>query len=117
MNRPLSILYILKEDLKHLWDYTYTGAAKRWFRGWYRRAMSSGIDALKKFAKTLKLHLDGILAHCKHKLNTSVLEGVNNKAKVIKRISYGFRDYEYYFLRIRGMIDGSSRIEKPRIDD
>lgn len=100
-------MYILKEDLGHLWDFTYMGAAKRWFRGWYRRAMRSGIEPLKKFARTLKDHQAGIMGHCHHKMNTSVLEGINNKAKVIKRVAYGYRDMEYYFLKLRGMIDGS----------
>lgn len=107
VNKALSTLYILKDDLRHLWDYTYEGAAKRWFKGWYRRAIRSGIKALKKFAKTLKRHLDGILAHCRHKLNTSVVEGMNNKAKVIKRVAYGYHDIDYYFLKLRGMIDGT----------
>ena len=35
-------------------------------------------------------------------LHTGILEGVNNKTKVIKRIAYGYRDEEYFFLRIRG---------------
>jgi len=39
-------------------------------------------------------------------MNTSVVEGINNKAKVIKRVAYGYRDMEYYFLRLRGMIPG-----------
>jgi len=42
------------------------------------------------------------LAHCKHKINTSFLEGMNNKIKVIKRIAFGYRDLEYFFLKIRG---------------
>ncbi|MEA9423705.1 transposase, partial [Aeromonas caviae] len=34
-------------------------------------------------------------------MHTSVLEGVNNKIKVIKRMAYGFRDSEYFFLKIK----------------
>ncbi len=35
------------------------------------------------------------VAHCHWKLNTSVVEGVNNKIKVLKRIAYGYRDEDY----------------------
>jgi transposase len=49
----------------------------------------------------LKRHKAGILAHCKYPFHTSVLEGINNKIKVIKRIAHGFRDEEYFFLEIR----------------
>jgi transposase len=76
--------------------------AKKWFDAWYRRAIYSKIEPLKKFARMLKKHLQGILAHCKYPIHTGVLEGINNKIKVIKRVAYGYRDEEYFFLKIRG---------------
>jgi transposase len=105
-NRSLSVVYILKDDLKHLWDYRSEGWAKKWFDGWYNRAQDSGIATLIKFADSLKAHLGGILAHCRYPLNTSFLEGMNNKIKVIKRIAFGFRDMDYFFLKIRGAFRG-----------
>ena len=39
----------------------------------------------------------GILASANYPMHTGVLEGVNNKIKVIKRMAYGFRDSEYFF--------------------
>jgi transposase len=54
-----------------------------------------------RFARNLKAHLATILAHCRWRLSTSLLEGINNKIKVIKRVTYGFRDEEYFFLKIR----------------
>jgi len=106
LNRRLSVVYILKDELKELWRFTYEGAARRWFEGWYRKAIYSRIEPLKEFARSLKCHLSGILAHCRHKLNTSFLEGMINKVKVIKRVAYGFRDQEYFFLKIRGAFAG-----------
>tara|TARA_B110000093_G_scaffold104714_1_gene112573 strand:- start:61 stop:246 length:186 start_codon:yes stop_codon:yes gene_type:complete len=50
--------------------------------------------------------LRGILASAKYPLNTSVLEGMNNKIKVIKRTAYGFRDTEYFFLKIKHAFPG-----------
>jgi transposase len=107
-NRRLMTVYVLKDDLKHLWDYTYTGAARRFWDQWYRRAIRSRIEPLKRFARKLKGYLDGILAHCRWPLNTSVLEGINNKIKVIKRMAYGFRDDEYFFLKIRAAFPGNT---------
>jgi transposase len=49
----------------------------------------------------LKQRLDGIIAHCRWLLHTRFFEGVNNKIKVIKRVAYGYRNGEYFFLRIR----------------
>ncbi|HEY2943750.1 MAG TPA: transposase, partial [Vicinamibacteria bacterium] len=42
-----------------------------------------------------------VLAHCRWPFHTGLLEGINNKIKVIKRMAYGFRDDAYFFLKIR----------------
>jgi len=105
-NKRLATAYILKDDLKHLWDYKYEGAATRFWEQWYDRAIRSRIEPLKQFARKLKNRLPGILSHCRYPFNTSVLEGINNKIKVIKRMAYGFRDDEYFFLRIRQAFPG-----------
>ena len=105
-NRPLLTAYVLKDDLKHLWDYRYPNAARRFWKQWYSRAIRSRIEPLKTFAMKLKPYLDGIIAHCRWPLHTSVIEGINNKIKVIKRMAYGFRDDEYFFLRIRAAFPG-----------
>jgi len=102
LNRRIEKVYILKDDLKQLWRYKSLAWAKKWFAGWYRRAIYSKIEPLKRFARMLKSHIDGILAHCRYPIHTGILEGVNNKIKVIKRIAYGYRDDEYFFLKIRG---------------
>lgn len=105
-NRRLCKIYVLKDDLKHLWDYTFPGAALRFWEGWYQRAIRSRIEPLKKFARNLKGRIDGVLAHCRWPLHTSLLEGINNKIKVIKRMAYGFRDDGYFFLKIRAAFPG-----------
>jgi transposase len=53
---------------------------------WYGRAVRSRIAPLVKFAKNLKAHWDTIRAHCRWRLGTSLLEGINNKSQVIKRV-------------------------------
>ena len=108
-NRKLATVYILRDDLKHLWEYAYQGAAERFWEQWYSRAIRSRIEPLKKFARNLKARIDGVLAHCHWPLNTALLEGINNKIKVIKRMAYGFRDDEYFFLRIRAAFPGNGR--------
>lgn len=106
LNKRLFTVYVLKDDLKQLWDYRYPKAALRFWRSWYRRAMASRIPPLVRFARRLKQYLPGILAHCRWPLNTSVLEGVNNKIKVLKRMAYGYRDDDYFFLKIRAAFPG-----------
>jgi len=106
-NRNLLIVYVLKEELKQLWGYRSPWQGYCFWKQWYGQAMQSGIEALIRFARRLKPYLRGILAHCLWPLHTSLLEGINNKIKVIKRIAYGFRDDAYFFLKIRAAFPGN----------
>jgi transposase len=89
---------VLKDDLKRLWQYRYPAAARRFWTGWYGRAMESGIPALIRFAQ--------LLSHCRYPLHTGLVEGINNTIKVLKRMAYGFRDDAYFFLKIRAAFPG-----------
>ena len=108
-NQALMTVYLLRDDLKRLWGYTREGWARRAWEDWLARALESGLTPLKTFARNLTKRIDGILAQCRWKLNTSILEGINNKAKVIKRMAYGFRDDDYFALKIRSAFPGNAR--------
>ncbi len=106
-NRRLMTTYVLRDELKHLWDFRSRGHADRHWKQWYAHAVRSRIDPLRRFAKKLKPYLHGLLSHCTYPLHTSLLEGINNKIKVIKRMAYGFRDDAYFFLKIRAAFPGA----------
>jgi transposase len=55
---------------------------------------------LKAFAKTMREHLSGILAYYDYPISTAALEGTNNKIKTMKRQAYGFRDLEFFKLKV-----------------
>jgi transposase len=105
-NRALLIVYVLKDDLKQLWRYRYPAAARRFWREWYRRARTSRIPALVAFATHLALRIEGVMSHCHYPLHTGLLEGINNRIKVLKRMAYGYRDEAYFFLKIRAAFPG-----------
>lgn len=105
-NRALLIVYLLKDDLKRLWRYRHAGWARRAWLDWKRRALDSGLAPLKVFVRRLEPYLPGILAHCRWPLGTNLVEGINNKIKVIKRMAYGYRDDAYFFLKIRAAFPG-----------
>lgn len=58
-------MYVLKDDLKHLWDYWHSGYARKFRQQWYNRAIRSRIEPLKRFARRLREYLPGILARCR----------------------------------------------------
>lgn len=105
-NQSLMTVYVLKDSLKALWGYIHEGWARKAWENWLEMAQSSGLKPLMEFARKLGQRIDGILSHCRWPLNTSVLEGMNNKIKVLKRIAYGYRDEAYFFLKIRAAFPG-----------
>jgi transposase len=107
VNLRIFKVHMMADVLRKLWDYKYTKCAHKWFDGWYQRAKYSKIEPLKRFAEKLKKRINGIIAHCKYPIHTGVLEGINNKIKVIKRVAYGYRDDDYFFLKVRRHFSGS----------
>ena len=108
-NAPLATVYLLKTELKEVWFApSVREGAQRW-RRWYQMAIDSQLAPAIQFAKRLKKYLRGILASAIYQMNSSILEGVNNKIKVIKRMAYGFRDSAYFFLKIKAAFPGKAR--------
>ncbi|SUW46215.1 transposase [Burkholderia mallei] len=107
---PLSRSWFKGTLLEAHWPYRrgQVSAEKAWGQ-WFEQAQQSGIAALQKFAQRLQGYWHGIVARCRHPLNTSVVEGINNTIKVIKRRAYGYRDEQYFFLKIRAAFPGIPR--------
>ncbi|MBS0626924.1 MAG: transposase, partial [Verrucomicrobia bacterium] len=59
-----------------------------------------GIAPLVKAAQTFLKHGKGLLNYFLHKIDNGKAEGINNKIKVLKRQAYGFRDIEYFTLKL-----------------
>jgi transposase len=100
LNKPLAAVYYMKEDLRQIWDQQDKRAANVFINDWIARAQCSGIAMLQKFAVTLAAHRSGILAYYDCPITTAALEGTNNKIKTMQRQAYGFRDHEFFKLKI-----------------
>jgi transposase len=87
--------YLLKEDFDGFWDYVSPAWAGKFLDRWCTRVMRSKIEPMKKVAKTMRSHKPLILNWFKAKkaFSSGIVEGLNNKAKVTTRKSYGFRTY------------------------
>ena len=100
LNKPLATVYYMKEDLRQIWDQRDRPAAEIFLDDWIARARQSGIRMLMKFAETLVEHRKGILNYYRCPITTAALEGTNNKIKTMQRQAYGFRDQEFFKLKI-----------------
>ena len=99
-NKPLATAYYMKEDLRQIWKQLDKSKAATFLDDWIARAKASGIAMLVKFAGTMAIHRRGILAYYDFPVSTGPLEGTNNKIKTMKRQAYGFRDQEFFKLKI-----------------
>ena len=87
--------YLLKEAFQQLWDYNSPAWAGKFLDDWCRQVMRSRIEPMKKIARSLRQHRELILNYFRAQklLSSGVVEGLNNKAKVTMRKSYGFRTF------------------------
>src|ERR1035438_3938527 len=87
--------YLLKESFQQLWDYSSATWAGKFLDQWCRQVMRSRIEPMKKIARSMREHRELILNYFRAQklLSSGVVEGLNNKAKVTMRKSYGFRTF------------------------
>ena len=99
-NKPLTCAYYMKKDLRMIWKHRNKAAARGPLEDWIAPAEVSGIGMLLRFAKTLAADREGILAYDDYRISTGPLEGANAKIKILQRQAYGYRDREFFVLKI-----------------
>ena len=57
-------------------------------------------EHLMWFKRLLDNHFEGIIAHATYDISAGKIEGINNKIKTLRRQAYGYRDDEYFFLKL-----------------
>ena len=99
-NTTLYKAYLLKEQIL---DIFLTGS---WNDGiqriqeWFANVAKSGIEEFDKVVKRIQRYFYGIINYFRYGLTNAGSEGFNTKINVIKRRAYGFRDIEYFRLKI-----------------
>ncbi len=99
-NTPIVRAYYLKESFQLFWDYRQPARAKAHLEKWMRSAMGSRLEPFKKFVRTLRSHLDGILPWTTQRVSNGAVEGMNNKIKSISHRSFGFRSAKNFIAAI-----------------
>lgn len=101
-NKRLNVAYLLKESFGQLWDYDTEGWARRFFDRWCDSLKWQRLEPYEKFAKMIERHWDGIAPYChaENKFSLGMVEGLNNKIRVLQRRAYGYRDEDYLKLKI-----------------
>jgi len=103
MNEPVNKGYYLKEKIRAIWDQPTLRKGRKLLRECIAEANASGVRILQSLGKTLAARSKGILAFFKYKITSGPMEGTNNKIKVLKRNAYGYRDDEFFRLKLLGL--------------
>jgi len=88
--------WALKELAMNLWDYVYRANARKAWDQWYSWAIHSGLEPIKKVARMVKRHLEGIFTAIVRGVTNARSEGINSKIQWIKYTARGFRNRERF---------------------
>jgi transposase len=100
INEKLSIAHSMKEQFRLFWDQSNREEGLKFLSNWIVGALSSEVKPLQKAARTFLHHWEGLLNYFDHRIDNGKAEGINNKIKTMKRQAYGFRDLEYFTLKL-----------------
>jgi transposase len=90
INRRLFRASELRIEMEAFWDMEDEASAREFIMKWTRSALLSRLEPIRKFARTVRDHLEGILGFFRHGGVTSgSIEGINNKIKLIIHRAFG----------------------------
>ena len=100
-NSNLNLIYVLKEQLQALWNAGSFDDMAGQLENWCQIADQSHMLYLKRFAKLLRKHCEGICNYAKYKITSARIEAGNIAIGMIRKRARGIRDTEYFKLKIR----------------
>jgi transposase len=89
-HRRLYRSYLLKESLAKGLDYRQPQRAQEHLDGWVKWASRSKLKPFIKLGRTIRRYMEGILAYTTTGLSNGLVEGLNNKIRLITRRAFGF---------------------------
>ena len=105
-NKLFLTIDMIKEELKEAFTTTDADVMKKMIGHIIAVCYATGNSHFKWFGNMLKNHRSGILTHAESHLSSGKVEGTNRLIKTIRWQAYGFKDDEYFFLKI---MDASRR--------
>ncbi len=96
LNLKINRAYLLKELFRHFWDYTYAGWARRYLKRWFWWATHSRLQPIRVFAWMVRRHEKEILNYFRMPIDNGIVEGLNNRARLVFHKAYGFRTAKNY---------------------
>jgi transposase len=92
--------WAMKEAAMLLWGYAKRGWAERMWRRWYGWAIRSRLEPVKRVARMIQAHWEGVLNAATTNVTNALSEGLNSQIQWIKRKACGYRNRERFRLAI-----------------
>jgi transposase len=89
-----------KENFEGFWTMPSQHDGEGYLRAWYKSAIRSRLDPIKRCARTIITHSEGLLNYFKHRISNAATEGLNSKIQSLKSAARGFRNFANYRIRI-----------------
>jgi transposase len=99
-NESLYKSYLLKEQISDIFDEENCEEALRRLSEWIENVRESGFEPFEKVVKTLRRYSYGIHNYFRYKVTNAGSEGFNTKINVVRRKAYGYKDLDYFILKI-----------------
>lgn len=93
-NKRLYRAYLLKEQLGEILDRRQPNVVRVLLEKWCSWASRSGLHSFARTAKTIREHMEGVVAYVRYRITNGLVEGLNNKARLLTRRAYGFHSAE-----------------------
>lgn len=84
--------WALKETAMELWSYKERYWAEKAWKRWYGWAIRSRLEPMKRVARMIKRHWDGVINAVVTKVTNAGAEGINSAIQRIKSTACGFRN-------------------------
>jgi len=92
-NLKTSRAWAIKESLHGLWDCDNLEQAQQWWKRWYFWATHSRLEPVKKVARMVKRHIDGVMNYFLHPITNAASEGLNSQIQLLKQQARGYRNF------------------------
>jgi len=100
LNEPIYEAMLLKESFLAMYTCTDEKEAKNVLQGWIQEAKESSLESFVGLAHSFTDKMQYILNWFRKRISSAISEGFNNKIKRLKRMAYGYKDIDYFRLKI-----------------
>lgn len=100
INEPIYKAMLLKESFQQIYSHNTVEAAEEFLKKWIQEAANSCLKIFNSLAQSFTDKMTYILNWFKMKISSAISEGFNNKIKRLKRMAYGYKDIDYFKLKI-----------------